>query len=365
MNTSPMSTSASSLGNVPQSIPAGRPRATPSENAITIVFGLWMIAGLFIDGYAHANMRSTIESFFTPWHGILYSGFASAALWTTWLGYKQARLGRRGLEAIPVGYELGMVGVIVFGLGGFGDMIWHTVFGIEVNIAALLSPSHLMLLIGGVLVLTSPLRSAWATLPHKPGFLEFLPALISSTTALTTVAFFNMHQWALGRLPDARDWMQFVDNQALIMILAATLFTNAILTTGVLFMVRRWQTPFGTFTIMFGFTALCMGLLNGRVNSEFVAAVITGLIVDALALWLRPTITRVWALRAFAALVPLTIWGIHDLHNQFFRGGINLEVEFWTGLLVMSVLSGLALSVLVVPPSVPAHLEPRVEPAGD
>jgi hypothetical protein len=53
------------------------------------------------------------------------------------------------------------------------------------------------------------------------------------------------------------------------------------------------------------------------------------------------------------------------LHNQFFRGGINLEVEFWTGLLVMSVLSGLALSVLVVPPSVPAHLEPRVEPAGD
>jgi hypothetical protein len=31
----------------------------------------------------------------------------------------------------------------------------------------------------------------------------------------------------------------------------------------------------------------------------------------------------------------------------------------------MSMLSGLALSVLVVPPSVPAHLEPQVEATGD
>jgi hypothetical protein len=360
-----MNTSISGLGSVPQSIPTGRPRASLTENAMTIVFGLWMIAGLFVDGYAHANMRSTIESFFTPWHGILYSGFASAALWTTWLGYKQARLGRRGLEAIPVGYELGMVGVIIFGLGGFGDMIWHTIFGIEIDIAALLSPSHLMLLIGGVLVLTSPLRSAWATLPHKPGFLEFLPALISSTTALTTIAFFNMHQWALGRLPDAKDWMFALSDQPLVMVLASTLFTNAILVSAVLFMVRRWQPPFGTFTIMFGFTALCMGLLNGRVNSELVASIITGLTVDALTLWLRPSVARVWHLRAFAALVPLMIWSIHYMHNQFFRGGLNLEVEFWTGVMFMSVLSGLALSVLMVPPSVPAHLEVRVEPAGD
>ena len=99
---------------------------------------------------------------------------------------------------------------------------------------------------------------------------------------------------------------------------------------------------------MFGFTALCRGLLNGRVNSEFVAAVITGLVVDALVIWLRPAITRVWQLRALAALVPLTIWSIHYAHNQFFRGGLNLEVEFWTGIMFMSVLSGLALSSAMI-----------------
>jgi hypothetical protein len=364
MNTSP----SAQLGtlHVPSStVLSGRPRATPLEDAITIVFGLWMLAGLFTDGFAHSNLRDSIESFFTPWHAILYSGFASAALWTTWLGFKQARLGRRGLEAIPVGYELGIVGVIVFGLGGFGDMIWHTIFGIEVNIAALLSPSHLMLLIGGVLVVTSPLRSAWSRLPHAPKFLEFLPALVSSMSALATVAFFNMHLWGLGRLPDAKEWMYFVNNDVLISVLAGTLFTNAILMSAVLLLVRRWVTPFGSFTIMLGATALGMGLLRGRVDSAFGAALLTGLILDGLVQWLRPSAARVWQLRSFAALAPLTIWGIHYLRTAFFRGGINLEVEFWTGLLVMTMLSGLALSVLVVPPSVPAHLEPRVEPAGD
>jgi hypothetical protein len=360
-----MNTSVSNLRVSSAAVPIGRPRATPLEDAITIVFGLWMLAGLFTDGFAHSNLRDSIESFFTPWHAILYSGFASAALWTTWLGFKQARLGRRGLEAIPVGYELGMVGVIVFGLGGFGDMIWHTVFGIEVNIAALLSPTHLMLLIGGVLVVTSPLRSAWSTLPHAPRLLEFLPALISSMSALATVAFFNMHLWGLGRLPDAKEWMYAVNSDALISVLAGTLFTNAVLMTAVLLLVRRWITPFGTFTVMLGATALGMGLLRGRVDSGFVAAIITGLILDALVQGLRPSAVRVWQLRAYAALAPFTIWSVHYLRTQFFRGGLNLEVEFWTGLLVMSILSGLALSVLVVPPSVPAHLEPQVEPAGD
>jgi hypothetical protein len=360
-----MNTSISSLGNIPQSLPAGRPRATPLEDAITVVFGLWMVAGMVTDGFAHSNLRNTIDSFFTPWHAILYSGFASAALWTTWLGFKHARLGRRGLEAIPVGYELGIVGVIVFGLGGFGDMIWHTVFGIEVNLAALLSPTHLMLLIGGVLVGSSPLRSAWSTLPHAPRFLEFLPALVSSTTTLATVAFFNMHLWGLGRLPDAKEWMFYVNDHALISVLAGTLFTNAVLMTGVLLLVRRWVTPFGTFTIMFAATALSMGLLRGGVDSAFGAAILTGLILDGLVQWLRPSAARVWQLRALAAIAPLTIWGIHYLRTAFFRGGINLEVEFWTGLLVMTMLSGLVLSVLVVPPSIPAHLEPINQPAGD
>lgn len=49
----------------------------------------------------------------------------------------------------------------VFGLGGVLDLLWHTAFGVEQGIDALLSPSHLTLFVGGMLLLTAPVRGAW------------------------------------------------------------------------------------------------------------------------------------------------------------------------------------------------------------
>ena len=48
------------------------------DQTLAALFGLWMIVGLFLDGWAHDNQKP--ESFFTPWHGVLYSGFTAAAL---------------------------------------------------------------------------------------------------------------------------------------------------------------------------------------------------------------------------------------------------------------------------------------------
>src|SRR5215207_2532334 len=45
-----------------------------------VLASLWFIAGLFLDGWAHNNLASTLETFFTPWHGVLYSGFFAVAL---------------------------------------------------------------------------------------------------------------------------------------------------------------------------------------------------------------------------------------------------------------------------------------------
>ena len=50
---------------------------TARDQAIGVALGMWMIVGLFLDGWAHDNNRP--ETFFTPWHGVLYSGFAVAA----------------------------------------------------------------------------------------------------------------------------------------------------------------------------------------------------------------------------------------------------------------------------------------------
>ena len=52
-----------------------------------------------------------------------------------------------------------IIGVAVFGAGAVGDLIWHEVFGIEADIEALLSPTHLVLLIGGLLRASGPIAS--------------------------------------------------------------------------------------------------------------------------------------------------------------------------------------------------------------
>ncbi len=348
-----------------QAIPVGRARAGWTDNLITIALGLWLIAGVFIDGFAHSNLRGSIESFFTPWHAILYAGFTVSALWTMWLVAREFRRGRAGFAAIPIGYELGLVGILIFGLGGIGDMIWHSIFGIEVGNAALLSPTHLMLLCGGTLLVTSPLRSGWATLGYAPKFLEFLPVLLSSFAAFSFAAFFQLHAWGLTNVPDGNNYMNWLGgytgstmfNTASNFANMGILFSNVILLAPVLLLLRRWKTPFGTFAIMFTLNTIGMTVIGGSVHWQAVAAMaLAGLFADTFIRIYSPSVKRVLEFRALATLLPLIIWGGHFLVRHL-GGGIALELEFWTGTTVMAAFTGLVLSVLVVPPAIPTELE--------
>ena len=97
------------------------PAVTPAENAVTVVVSTWLMVGLFIDGWAH-NTRSSLETFFTPWHAVFYSGFTACAAWTAVLIAR--RLDGRPLSRarIPAGYGLAVVGIGVFAVGGAGDI---------------------------------------------------------------------------------------------------------------------------------------------------------------------------------------------------------------------------------------------------
>ena len=109
-----------------------------SEDTLTLLITAWLIAGLFIDGYAHVNVIDTeTEDFFTPWHAIFYSAFVSLAAWITNVGRRRAHPGPI-LDWFPAGYRPAVVGLGIFALGGLGDAIWHTVFGVEIGIDALL-----------------------------------------------------------------------------------------------------------------------------------------------------------------------------------------------------------------------------------
>src|SRR6266545_2451986 len=81
------------------------------EDLITAVLGTCMVGGLLTDAWAHTNIVNQLESFFTPWHAMLYGGFAATAAWTFWLGFRRRHgVPRWWRNAWPAGYAVGALG---------------------------------------------------------------------------------------------------------------------------------------------------------------------------------------------------------------------------------------------------------------
>jgi hypothetical protein len=272
---------------------ASRRRVSYGEHLVTVAMATWLMIGLFVDGWAHNNLDTSLESFFTPWHALFYSGFAACAGWLLWLVWRGRRQGLPGASAVPQGYGLGLVGLAVFAVGGAGDMSWHLVFGIERDIDALFSPTHLLLFAGIALIVTSPFRDAWsAPDPPAPSLRAFLPALVSLTLVVSLVAFFFMYwspytTWAptrnaaayiAGAPPDYQDSLRYsltTDG------VASALTTTLLLVGPLLLIVRRWRPPAGTATVLITVPALLSSALQGFAQPLLVlAALVAGLLTD-------------------------------------------------------------------------------------
>src|SRR5713226_726019 len=128
-----------------------RPVSTLRFDLVMGLLSIVYVSGVYLDGWAHAH-GLVDRTFFTPWHAVLYSAYAlNAAVLVATLLRNHAR-GYAWLRAMPAGYELSLLGVPLFALGGAGDMFWHILFGFEVGIQPLLSPTHLVLAMSGLFI---------------------------------------------------------------------------------------------------------------------------------------------------------------------------------------------------------------------
>lgn len=338
-------------------------------NVVTMLAGLWLIVGIFIDGWAHSNPELVeLETFFTPWHGVLYSGFLASALWIGWLIARNFKEDRSIVEAIPRGYGLGLIGVFIFFLGGVGDMTWHIIFGIEENLEQLLSPTHLMLFIGALLILTCPFRAMWESndpaLQH-PTLKQFLPALLSLTFAASLCGFFLMYLWALGlknatKLSYDYFHSNFSANQMWIYEVATQekgvanfLITTFLFIIPLFIMMIRWRIPFGSITILFTLLSTLMGALDGFSNYEgIIAGAVTGFITDLLVKSYKITRDRRVALRVLSFIIPVVMFSIF-FFLQHMMFGIAWSPDLWAGVLVLSGLAAVGVSLIAFPPAYP------------
>jgi hypothetical protein len=342
-----------------------RNRLSYRAELVTLGVSLWLVAGVFVDGWAHINLTQ-LETFFTPWHALFYSGFAAVAGWISYVVVRAQDQGMRGWAAVPAGYGLGVVGLGVFALGGVGDLVWHTLFGIEEGLEALLSPTHILLYLGMVLIVTSPLRAAIAV----PGgrdvgrLRSFLPPLLSLTLLVTVTSFFVMYLSAFGDTSPVltpADWLPEwgpypADGILQQLGIANALVTNVILIAPVLYLLRRWQPPFGAVTMLFSSVGVLMSGLYAFIYAwAVIPAVAGGIGADLLIRRLRPSPGRPGTFRLVGFAVPIMFWSAYYLTLGLTVAPMAWSPELWSGTIFVTALTGLTLAQLMLPITTPAQ----------
>ena len=119
------------------------PITNQTHRRLLIFSMIWFFSGAWIDSSAHTYLIDDIETFFTPWHGVLYSGYAFSVLVAMFI--------KNTMKDYK--FDVGVLGAVIFGIGGASDAIWHTLLGIETGVEPLITPSHLMLFLGSFLML--------------------------------------------------------------------------------------------------------------------------------------------------------------------------------------------------------------------
>jgi hypothetical protein len=321
-----------------------------------------MLFGLFLDGWAHNHGRVD-ESFFTPWHGVLYGGYALAGGRLVLAQFVNVGRGYKWLRALPPGYMLSLMGVLLFGAAGVGDMIWHETFGFEENLEALLSPSHLALLTGALLLMTGVIRSAWMdTAAHRQrGWRYLLPAVAGMTSVFAILSFFLAYSYftqdfyyLVGVRPGG--WRGLVDAMGIMSLLVPPLLLLAC----VLFLRRRWRLPFGSVSFMLCVTILLMTWLNMDNTQQFLLVIpmlMAGLVADVL-LWRYDSPQQINWLRLMAFATPFAIILLYLVTIQQFSGqSLWWEIHMWLGAPVLAGMLGYLLSFIALPPELPTIVD--------
>ena len=328
--------------------PAGEtPTHAPRFDWIMTGLSALFLGGVFLDGWAHTHGRVD-DTFFTPWHAVLYTAYLVNAAVLCGVTAHAARRGRPWRHAVPSGYGLALVGVALWMIGGPFDAAWHEVFGFEADVEALMSPAHAILALGFALMVSGPLR---AGLRRSPGrWRDELPVVLSAAFVVSILTFFTQIAHPLANLWAARGRHLTASGEELGIV--GMLLTTAIVLAPPLFLLRHGRLPAGGFAILFALNSLVMGVLHDRGPYPVAAVgslVIAGVAVEIVRLALRPHASRPAAFRAFAfaaAVVPCAAYFAVVGMSE----GLAWSTHLWMGTIVFVGAVGWMLSYLLLPP---------------
>jgi len=231
-------------------------------------------------------------------------------------------------------------------------MLWHLIFGIEVDLEALLSPTHLLLAVGGGLMVSGPFRAARRSGGSSgPRW----PMLISLALTVSVLTFFTEYASPFG-LPwpsraldvtGALDTLgaggtQISGELGQMLGVTAILLQAGLLTGAALVAARSRRLPFGALTLLIGLNVGLAGVPHGY-YLFIPAGILAGLAADLMLRRHAPAGTS--EPRVFAFAVPSVLFSLYFL-TLGLAGGISWPVELWSGAILLSGFVGLLLGYL-------------------
>lgn len=319
--------------------------STRREDLITTTLSVWLVVGLLIDSFNHV-VSPELETFWTPWHAIFYSGFTATAVWIVRVGLRRRQPEGGILGWAPPGYRWSIIGVGIFAAGGVADAIWHTVLGVETSLDALLSPSHLMLWVGGLLMLSTGVRVAWLT--DEPDaerdYRDFLPVTASLALTILIMAFFYIYAWNLtnpGVLRSVYEPTATYDGNSEVVAalgVLGVLVQTVILIVPALMMRRRWRMPMWTMTTVFGVIGVGMTLGFDGEWLGVPSLLLAGFVFDA-------TARRRDLLAPIAT--PAVLFGAYFATIAATGAGIGWPPELWSGSIVLAAMAMTAFELIL------------------
>ncbi|HEY2476542.1 MAG TPA: hypothetical protein VGI19_17310 [Candidatus Cybelea sp.] len=336
------------------------PRSLALDYAVGIC-GVWISAGFFLDAWAHGHVR--VETFFTPYHAVFYSGMVALVLLLAAFALQAHRLGYPWVESFPRPYRLALLGIPIFIAAGIGDMIWHRLLGLEEGVDALLSPTHQVLGLAMFFLASGPIRSVLADRGATTLGRQF-PLALGLATWLILVHFGTAYGFdpAAGRTnapppiaPFTPDYFTALSigyykiaSGTLIVIFQSTLIAGF-----GLWLISRLHPSPGMFTaiLVIGDVPAAAAFTNQTplLAVTIAQSLITGLYADALIRMYDPYPgrARTRALRWFGITVPMMYIGTYLLATLASDGlwwdwNVALGAWLWSG------VCGFALTQLVL-----------------
>jgi hypothetical protein len=336
------------------------------ERWIMLVASAWLVTGLQLDAYAHATTPE-LETFWTPWHAVLYSGIAVSGLTLVWL--LRSRLPNiptyQTVIGLPNALRVPLLGMAFLLVGGGIDTLWHNIFGIEQGLEIFVSPSHEFIILGMVLVAAGP---ALMTTADRLSFADGALVTISALLTVLPLHIYSLHANILGTIffGDGENPVRIYSTDAQIM--HGFVFTTVLLLLPIVLIGRRRRLPIGVPSLLVGLPAIAMHLmfLEGEPWWMPLTVALGAIGVELIARMIGPVLpvspSAAWVLLGLVA--PPLVWGallvVADLEI-----GVGWNVHVVSGLLTYTALTGIG-TVLVArnvrPPStpVPAESSPAV-----